>query len=460
MKITASFTTGVTLAGCALADCGSSLRNIMYFDQYHLTTPTKDVTGGITHVITAFANSSLFVGATPGNYTPFMPLADVRALFDNGTKVGIAIGGWGDTEGFGAGAKTEETRKQYAINVAAMATSHGFDFVDVDWEYPGGNGPDYKQIPNANKTDEITTFPLFLQEIKDAISPKELSIAVPGLERDMIAFTQEQAPKIFAAVDFVNVMTYDLMSRRDNATLHHSDVAGSLASVERYLSLGLDASKINLGFAFYAKFFQTQPGVDCSATPVGCPIVLAELEDGSDAGTSGATTFEKSNVVLPVIPTNLTVTSDGSCGINTFNTCLGAPENATCCSQYGYCGSTAAHCGTGCQLGYGNCEGPSTATSFVAALANSTTDEENGGEWWWDAENELFWTFDTVELMQRKFDEIVAAKGLGGVMAWSLGEDSYDWSRIAAMNAGVKKLQATKKRSTKKRRAVGQKLHA
>lgn len=77
--------------------------------------------------------------------------------------------------------------------------------VDVDWEYPGGNGEDYKQIPNDQKVQEIENFPKLLQEIKTAIGDKELSIAVPGKEGDMIAFTAEQVPKINEIVDHVNV---------------------------------------------------------------------------------------------------------------------------------------------------------------------------------------------------------------------------------------------------------------
>lgn len=76
---------------------------------------------------------------------------------------------------------------------------------DVDWEYPGGNGEDYKQIPNDQKVQEIENFPKLLQEIKTAIGDKELSIAVPGKEGDMIAFTAEQVPKINEIVDHVNV---------------------------------------------------------------------------------------------------------------------------------------------------------------------------------------------------------------------------------------------------------------
>lgn len=83
----------------------------------------------------------------------------------------------------------------------------------MDWEYPGGNGEDYKENPNEGKVPEIENYPLLLKEIKDAIGDMELSIAVPGLERDMIAYTAEQVPAINEIVDVVNVMSYDLMNR-------------------------------------------------------------------------------------------------------------------------------------------------------------------------------------------------------------------------------------------------------
>ncbi|KAK8089376.1 carbohydrate-binding module family 18 protein [Apiospora hydei] len=413
MKVSGSVLAGMVAFGAAAeAGCAQKLRNMVYFDQYHTAIlPSHDVTAGITHVVMSFANSSLF--ATPNmteEYKPFMDVSKVRAMFDNGTQVGVALGGWGDTNGFGAGAKTEASRKQYARNIAAMATKLGFDFIDIDWEYPGGNGADYKQIPNSNKVDEITTYPLLLQEIKDAIKPRALSIAVPGKAVDMIAYTPEHTSAIFAAVDMVNVMAYDLMNRRDNATAHHTDLQGSLKAVDAYLALGCPAAKLNLGLAFYAKYFQTAKGVDCSGGPIGCPILLAEnATDGSDLGTSGAITFEKAN--------------DQSCGTGTAFTCQGLAD-AGCCSQPASAPAS----------------GPQIGASFVSALKESKTDEVAGGQWWWDASNELFWTLDTVPLMQRKFKEIVAARGLGGIFAWSLGEDSYDWSHLKAMREGVKGL--------------------
>ena len=68
-----------------------------------------------------------------------------------------------------------------------------------------GLGEDYKQIPNDQKVQEIDNYPLFLSEIKAAIGDKELSIAVPGREGDMIAFTAEKVPEIDSIVDHVNV---------------------------------------------------------------------------------------------------------------------------------------------------------------------------------------------------------------------------------------------------------------
>lgn len=40
--------------------------------------------------------------------------------------------------------------------------------------------------------------------------------------------------------------------------------------------------------------------------------------------------------------------------------------------------------------------------------------------------------------MQRKFTDIVDKLKIGGVMAWSLGEDSYDWSHVNVLKTQVR----------------------
>jgi chitinase len=202
--------------------------------------------------------------------------------------------------------------------------------IDIDWEYPGGNGEDYKRVPNCEKIKEIDSFPLLLQAIRQAIGPhKILSIAVPGRRTDMIAFTKEQGPKLWPFVDMVNVMSYDLMNRRDKVTNHHTSVMGSLDTIKAYEEVGLDTAKINLGFAYYAKWFMTDPSSNCGEHPIGCAVAKLESPDGTDPGKSGALTFEKSN--MGTAPVNLSVSTDGTCGFANRTRC---PPNS-CCSQYG-----------------------------------------------------------------------------------------------------------------------------
>ncbi|OAA72216.1 chitinase 18-11 [Cordyceps fumosorosea ARSEF 2679] len=364
----------LTLLAAASMASAAGPRYVMYFDEWHFDPlPPKEVTAGINYVITAFANPANFTDAQPPAYKPFMSLDKIRALFDAGTKVCMAVGGWGMNEGFDIATVSDASRKQFAKNVASVATTLGYDCVEVDWEYPGGNGEDYKKNPNSGKVGAIETYPLLLKEIKAAISPMELSIAVPGKEVDMMAYTAEQMPKINATVDFVNVMTYDLMNRRDNVTNHHTSIKGSLAVIDMYLARGMPADKMNLGFAFYAKYFTTASDVTCDK-PTGCKTALLEYANGTDAGLSGAATFE----------------------------------------------------------------GSSYSGAFAQAVEKGKADEEEGGQWYWDSAAHVYWTFDTPEFIAKKFTDIVKAKGLGGVMAWSLGLDSLDWRHLKAMQRGVK----------------------
>jgi hypothetical protein len=257
----------------------------------------------------------------------------------------------------------------------------------------------------------------------------------------MLAYTSESGPKLWPLVDFVNVMAYDLMNRRDNVTQHHTSVVGAEDSIKNYLNIGAPASKLNLGFAYYAKYFTTQG--DCSASPLNCPIVPAEdPNSGDDTLTSGAWTFEKQHMA-PVDVSRLTVSYDGTCGPDKGTKCASG-----CCSQYGNCGTSPAHCSGACQHAFGTgCTDTDVAASWQNAAKYGVTDQQAGGQYYFDPANRLFWTWDTPELISRKFDDIVRKYNLGGVMAWSLGEDSYDWSHIKRMADELKKSPSTPKPS-------------
>lgn len=242
--------------------------------------------------------------------------------------------------------------------------------------YLSGNGEDYKQVPNSEKTWEIDAYPKLLEEIRKALGPKKLiSAAVPGFRRDMLAFTKETIPRIRASLDFFNIMTYDLMNRRDNITKHHTGIDLSLDSVDAYLENGVPPEKANLGFAFYVKWFKTDPDGHCDKYPIGCKTAL--MEDpvtGGDLGQAG---------------------------------------------QFAWCDDVPSELNN----------------SFRKALEGSTYDNVEGGSYYFDAEENIFWSWDTPDAISKKIPLIVEKKGLGGVFAWGLGEDSHNWTHLKALTA-------------------------
>ncbi|KAL1959522.1 hypothetical protein VTO42DRAFT_1967 [Malbranchea cinnamomea] len=363
----------------AMANTSHAMRCIMYLTGQHNVVPEPELVSDITHVALAFMQSSTFNKPNVSEWPLFTSVDEVRSKFAEGTSVMVAIGGWGDTQGFSEAAATEEGRKLFAKNVKAMIEYTGADGVDIDWEYPGGNGEDYKQTPNFAKAWEVAAYPDLLAEIRAALGPdKLLSAAVPGLQRDMLAFTRKTIPDISASLDFFNIMTYDLMNRRDNVTKHHTGLQLSAESIDTYLDNGVPPEKANLGFAFYVKWFRTDPQGDCGRNPLGCKTVLMEdPETGADLGQAGAFSW---NDPIP----------------------------------------------------------PELEASFNRALAGGTYDDRRGGHYFWDSEENIFWSWDTPEAIRKKFPAIVRAKNLGGVFAWGLGEDAPKFTHLKALTARMR----------------------
>lgn len=97
------------------------------FFRQHDVVPEKSLVSEITHVALAFMRSGTFNEASPSSWPLFTTVEKVRTQFADGTSVMVAIGGWGDTEGFSIAAKTDNSRKLFAKNVQAMVESTGAD---------------------------------------------------------------------------------------------------------------------------------------------------------------------------------------------------------------------------------------------------------------------------------------------------------------------------------------------
>jgi len=81
----------------------------------------------ITHVALAFMSPATFNQVEPLSWPLFTTVETARSQFPHGTAIMVAIGGWGDTEGFIVAAATESSRKLFAQNVKIMVEATGAD---------------------------------------------------------------------------------------------------------------------------------------------------------------------------------------------------------------------------------------------------------------------------------------------------------------------------------------------
>lgn len=92
-----------------------------------------------------------------------------------------------------------------------------------------------------------------------------------------------------------------------------------------------------------------QNGCKDSAPVSNAPTKAATTRPPSVTST-GEPVLGKPSSVVDTKPTGVP-TVDGSCGAKFGNTVCGNWAQGSCCSMYGYCGNTTAHCGEGCQNG-------------------------------------------------------------------------------------------------------------
>ncbi|KAF2024409.1 glycoside hydrolase/deacetylase [Setomelanomma holmii] len=92
------------------------------------------------------------------------------------------------------------------------------------------------------------------------------------------------------------------------------------------------------------------------------------------SGESGGTTPN------PTPTPGGSVSTDGTCGGQGGKTCAGSTFG-NCCSQYGWCGSTSDHCGSGCNASFGTCSGGggTTPTTPTAPVSTDGTCGTQGG---------------------------------------------------------------------------------
>jgi chitinase len=142
-------------------------------------------------------------------------------------RLWVTVGGWDRSAGFAPMASAPVKRRQFAQTLTQFCLTHRFDGADFDWEHP------------ANAAEEAG-YAALLADVRRAFTPHGLGLSVT------IAPWQKLAPEAVAAVDSVQVMSYDHDGR-------HSTLAQAEADIADLNKQGIPWNKLCLGIPLYGR---------------------------------------------------------------------------------------------------------------------------------------------------------------------------------------------------------------
>ncbi|RPD56910.1 glycoside hydrolase [Lentinus tigrinus ALCF2SS1-7] len=190
----------------------------------------------------------------------------VSLAHQNNVKAMLTIGGYGNASMyFSSLMKADPDRNSYANLVTSYAFQHGFDGIDIDWEYPNYNKtPTYLYA----KYDDTSNFLSFLKTLKSKASNLTLSAAAPGEPwLDMNQKPWTNMSEFASVLDYVVIMNYDRFgswspTAGPNAPLNDSCVANAtqrqgsaVSSLKAWTDAGFPAQKLLLGVPAYGHGF-------------------------------------------------------------------------------------------------------------------------------------------------------------------------------------------------------------
>ncbi|THZ49599.1 galactose oxidase [Aureobasidium pullulans] len=92
------------------------------------------------------------------------------------------------------------------------------------------------------------------------------------------------------------------------------------------------------------------PTSDVPTSAAASSVAPSNIDSAAPSSTTGEPVISAATSSAGSAPTGV-VTTDGTCGATYENTICGDWKQGSCCSMYGYCGNSTAHCGDGCQSG-------------------------------------------------------------------------------------------------------------
>jgi chitinase len=170
-------------------------------------------------------------------------------------KIMVSIGGWGGCAPCSNLFASATHRNTFAKTTVELFKQYNIDGLDLDWEYPVIEGyPDHKY----DKADKYNFTELVKALRKEMGNNYQLSFAAGGFVNYLEQSIDWDA--VIPLVNFVNLMTYDLVNGNSTVTGHHTPLADYLPGQESsqkcvnwLLNKKMPADKLIIGAAFYAR---------------------------------------------------------------------------------------------------------------------------------------------------------------------------------------------------------------
>lgn len=272
---------------------------IGYVAGYEDFDPSKVDATKLTHINYAFANI-VDGGVQFELEVDASKIASLMALkkVNSELKVLYSVGGWVWSDKFSHIAAFEDSRKTFATSCIQLMKRHGFDGVDLDWEYPGQRAED-----NAFRPSDKENFTLLLAEIRKQLedqgkqdSKHYLLTIATGADQAYIDHTDlAEAQK---HLDFINVMCYDYYHGWFFQTGHHANLYPSdqekfegnsgEEAINRHIQAGVPPGKLIMGMPFYGRQWEKvipgNNGLYQSAMSTGVIVPYWDIVDKLKSG--------------------------------------------------------------------------------------------------------------------------------------------------------------------------------
>lgn len=176
-------------------------------------------------------------------------------------KVLLSLGGWGGCATCSDAFSTETGRIEFARSVKETSNFLGADGIDLDWEYPVIEG----YPGHAFKPEDKEHFSLLVKALRDELGQQAvISFAAGGFQQFIDQAVDWNA--VMPLVDFVNMMTYDLVNGYATTTGHHTPLYSTPKQKEsadnaiaQLIDKGVAPEKIVIGAAFYSRVWEKVP---------------------------------------------------------------------------------------------------------------------------------------------------------------------------------------------------------